>query len=75
MRTTMMPAPARATIPLQPELLARLIPVTDPDLYTGHPDETFEERAARQAAAADITDDLVAEQAELALVEARQGWL
>lgn len=75
MRTTMMPAPARATIPLQPGLLARLIPVADPDLYTGLPGETPQERAARECAAADITDALVAEQAELALIEARQGWL
>jgi hypothetical protein len=72
---TMMPAPetVRATLPLEPGLLARLIPVTDPQLYTGRPDESPDERAARLAAAADITDDLLAEQAELAAEEITGG--
>ncbi len=76
MRTTMMPAPAprrvRVDLPLDAGLLARLIPVTDPELYTGRPGETATERAAREAAAADITDDLVAEQAALVAEEIRR---
>lgn len=78
MRTPIMmpaaPAPRRVRVdmPLDADLLARLVPVTDPELYTGRPGESATERAAREAAAADITDALLAEQAALVVDELHQ---
>lgn len=69
MYTTIMPeAPPRSTIPLDPILLAQVVPVTDPDLYARVLDgETDLERRARLEAAAHITEDLLAEAAETAI--------
>lgn len=76
MYTTMMPAPTwRVELPLDPEILSRLVPVTDPDLYAAHLDgETEQEREARLAAAADITDALLVEAADTVVDEATWGW-
>ncbi|XKK40240.1 hypothetical protein HFP72_05955 [Nocardiopsis sp. ARC36] len=77
MRTTIMPNPGpvprrvRVEMPLDSDLLGRLIPVIDPDLYAPGllPGESAREREARLEAARDITDDLVVEQAALLATE------
>lgn len=76
MYTTMMPARTmRVDLPLDPVILSRLVPVSDPDLYADHlQGETAIERAARLSAADDITDDLLAEAAHTVVDEFEQGW-
>ena len=76
MYTTMMPAlTVRVDLPLNPAVLSRLVPVSDPDLYADHLEgESTDERAARLAAADDITDDLLAEAANTVVDEVEQGW-
>ncbi|WP_304456011.1 hypothetical protein [Nocardiopsis sp. YSL2] len=59
---SIMPATRRHTT-TEPDLTAvvLVLALTEPDLHTPAPDETPDELAAREAAAADITDDILFE--------------
>jgi arylsulfatase A-like enzyme len=85
MRTTMMPSPTAPEIRTAPSALFEIAPaalevlgITDTgDLFAvALADETEEERAAREAAAADILDDRLTEIAHNALsTESIGGWV
>ncbi|HLU96344.1 MAG TPA: hypothetical protein VKZ89_05835 [Thermobifida alba] len=80
MHLSIVPPPAACETTCDVGFLAYVLTRTESELHTGADHETPEERAARQAAAVDIVDDLAAEYAAdldadpAAWFEALGGW-